>query len=284
MKKIIYTLLGLVIIAVVAVVVLLNPIGKSKSEEYATRLLGTPVTISQFDADILDKRVAINFVEVKNPPNFNNKNALSLDHFTLKVGDMGDDLIVVDELIFDGLEFVLEQNDANVNLTQLIDNLAQSQSSSGSSSDSRRSDANEQRIKIEKFKVNNIVLKVDTEFLRTDVNVPNIAINNFGGNSGVGISQIGKEITDEVLQSLKKALEKKGIEAGKEKIKETLMRKIGDKLGIDNLQEKMNMDNVKDSIGSGYDNVKDKVKETVKEQFDDKLKDQAKDLFKKIGF
>jgi hypothetical protein len=44
------------------------------------------------------------------PPNFKNKNAFSLDHFLLKVGAIKSNLIVIDAIELDGLQFTLEQN------------------------------------------------------------------------------------------------------------------------------------------------------------------------------
>ena len=250
MKKIIYTLLGLIVVVTIAIITLFDPIGKKISQQYATELLKTPVKISQFNSDFLAKSINIDFIEVKNPPNFKNKNALSLNHFSLKVGDIDDDLIVIDDLIFDGLEFILEQNDVNVNLSKFIDNLNQVQSESSDVSSRNSSRVNEKRIKIKHFGVSNISLKVDSKWLKTTLKVPNISISNFGGNSGVRISEIGKEVATEILRNLKKALEKKGIEAGKKEIEASLRRKIEQQLGIEG----------------------------------DELKDKAKDLFKNFGF
>jgi hypothetical protein len=86
MKKIIYTLLGLIVTVTIVIITLLDPIGKKISQQYATELLKTPVKISQFSSDFLDKSINIDFIEVKNPPNFKNENAFVLDHFSVKVG------------------------------------------------------------------------------------------------------------------------------------------------------------------------------------------------------
>jgi hypothetical protein len=59
----------------------------------------------------------------KVPPNFKNKNAFSLDHFLLKVGAIKSNLIVIDAIELDGLQFTLEQNINKVNLTQLLSNV-----------------------------------------------------------------------------------------------------------------------------------------------------------------
>ncbi|CAC9500516.1 hypothetical protein [uncultured Gammaproteobacteria bacterium] len=250
MKKIIYTLLGLIVTVTIVIITLLDPIGKKISQQYATELLKTPVKISQFSSDFLDKSINIDFIEVKNPPNFKNENAFSLDHFSLKVGDSDNNLIVLDEIFLNGLAFTLEQNDSNVNLTQLIDNLDQAPSQSSDVSSSDNSNTNEKRIKIKHFKVSNISLKVDSEWLRTTLKVPNISISNFGGDSGIRIDKIGKEVTKKIMNNLRKALEEKGIEAGKKEIEASLRRKIAQQLGVAS----------------------------------DELKDTVKDLFKNFDF
>ena len=227
MKKIIRALLGLIIIAIIVIIVIiiaLDPIGKKISQKYATNLLKTPVKISQFSSSFFDKSLNIDFIEVQNPPSFNNKNALSLEHFFLKLGDEStSDFIVIDELYLGGLEFVLEQNDSGVNLTKLINNLKQ-KPHAATSSDHH---SHNKRIKIKQFTVDNISLKIDTNWLKTTLKVPAISAHNFGGKSGIALTQIGKKITQEILQKLKKSLEKQGIDTNEQKIKQTLTRKLG---------------------------------------------------------
>jgi hypothetical protein len=140
--------------------------------------------------------------------------------------------------------------------------------------------SNEHRVKIKVFKVDNITLKVDTDWLKTTIKVPNISAHNFGGGSGVPLNEIGKQIAKEIFSNLKKALTKQGIEAGKKKIKETIMRKIGNTIGIDNLGEKLDLGNIKNSISNGADSIKSKAKNMVEHQ----VKDKAKDLLKGLGF
>lgn len=234
MKKILIILAGLLIAVAVTTIYMLDTVGKKYAQEYAQNLLKTPVSISQFRSGLLDKSLNIDFVEVQNPPNFKSKNALSLDHFSVKVGEFDDDLIVVDSLVFDGLTFVLEQNGTKVNLTQLFDNLEQESVSTVSLSKGNGENESHQRIKIKQFEVNNINLKVDTKWLNTTLKVPNISLNNFGGESGAKLNDIGKQIAKEIFQTLKRTLEKEGIEAGKKKIEQSLRHKIKQKLGLEN--------------------------------------------------
>jgi hypothetical protein len=76
-------------------------------------LIVTPVEISQLNLRLLDKSLNVDFIKVQNPPNFKNKNAFSLDHFLLKIGVIDSNLIVIDTIELDGLQFTLEQNISN---------------------------------------------------------------------------------------------------------------------------------------------------------------------------
>ncbi len=197
MKKITYKLSGSLAILGIYIVVIIDLVGEEYARDYFQKLLKTPVSIGQFDSHIFDKRVDINFIGVQNPPNFKGKNALSLDHLSLKVGDISGNLIVIDEITLDGLEFVLEQNAHNFNLVQLIDNLE-------TSGDSNTNKQSNKRIKIKSLKVINIRLKINTMWLKTSISVPNISAQNFGGDTGAKIDEIGKQVITEILVRIKK--------------------------------------------------------------------------------
>ncbi|MBE8190364.1 MAG: hypothetical protein HAW58_05860, partial [Candidatus Thioglobus sp.] len=55
MKKIIYGLLSLIVISAIILTVSLDSFGKKYAQEFAQKLLKTPVKISQFNTHILDK-------------------------------------------------------------------------------------------------------------------------------------------------------------------------------------------------------------------------------------
>lgn len=249
MKKIIYIILTLATALVIAIMLGFDVLGKQIAQKYAQKLLKTPVHISQFNTNFLEKSLNIDFIKVQNPPNFNNKNALSLAHFSLQAGKINKHLINIDHLYFDGLAFVLEQNNSRVNLTQLLDNLDQ-QKSANTPTD-KRSKSDDTYIKIKHFKVSNINLKVDTKWLKTTLKVSDISIHNFGGKTGVKTDEIGKKIAQLVLRNLKKSLEKQGIKTGKKKIKASLIRK----LGIDKFKNTINTDNLKNKAKSLLKNL-----------------------------
>jgi hypothetical protein len=65
----------------------------------------------------------------------------------LKVGTIGSNLIVIDAIELDGLQFTLEQNINKVNLTQLLSNV-EKQDENNISTSAKTQDNNQQRIKI----------------------------------------------------------------------------------------------------------------------------------------
>jgi hypothetical protein len=84
--------------------------------------------------------------------------------------------------------------------------------------------------------------------------VPNISIHNFGGESGTPVNKIGKEVVKEILNNLRKALERQGIKINKKKIEASLRQKIEQKLGI-----KSDLDNLKKQLDTNK--IEDKTKE-----------------------
>ncbi|WP_190600478.1 hypothetical protein [Candidatus Vesicomyidisocius sp. SY067_SCS001] len=266
MKKIGYFLIVLIVILVLIMMFVFDPIVKKYVQKYAQNILKTPITISQFSSSFLDKRLNIDFIEVHNPPSFNNKNAFYLDHLVLEIGDDSTlDLIVIDELSFDGIHFILEQNKTNVNLVTLIDNLGKNSNNTTLSSSDKTHGFIDKRIKINQFNVINTTLKIDTKWLKETIKVPNINLQKFGGSSGITLSKVGQELMEIILNNLEDALDKKSIELGEKEIKETLIRR----LWINNIQENFKLDKFKESLDFSETN---------------KIQNQAKDLFQKLGF
>jgi hypothetical protein len=244
MKKILYKILGLLAILALIIAFFIDSIGKYYAQDYAQNLFKTPVEISQLNTHLFDKSLNIDFIEVQNPSNFKHKNALSLDHFLLKIGTISHNLIVIDEIKLDELHFALEQNANQVNLTQLLHNLEKQDNPTNIKATNPKTQKSQvKRIKIKYFEVSNISLKIDTKWLKTTLKVPNISIHNFGGESGTPVNKIGKEVVKEILNNLRKALERQGIKINKKKIEASLRQKIEQKLGI-----KGDLDNLKKQL------------------------------------
>lgn len=246
LKRSFYVLFSITTIVIIA----FDPIAEKLTKNYIQDLVKTPVKISQFDSDWLDKSININFIEVQNPKKFKNKNAISVDSFYLKIGsETNSDLIVIDDLAFDGINFIVEQKALSINLATFVKNLEKSKT--------KPSKNDEISIKINNLRIIGTKLTIDTKLLKKQIKVPDIRLKNVGGNKGIKSSKIGPHLLGLIFKSLKKSLKKQGLKADKQKLKK--------KLGLDNF-DKLNR-------------LKGKLKAEG-----EKLKTEGKKLLEKLGF
>jgi hypothetical protein len=239
MKKIIYSLLGLIIAIFLTIIFATDILAKKYIESQASELLDTKVTVDDFSANFLGKNASIKSITVKNPPNFNNENAFTLDNFYLELGDIKSDIIVINEVRFEDIKFILEQGSSGFNLNNLIDNI-ETEKESNEETKSR-----EKNIKIKKFVINNIKLKIDTKLLKTTIKVPDISLTDFGGDDGIKSSEIGYEIVKTLFSNIKTALNKSTALKGKNKIKESI-NKIKKSIDVDKVKQEIDVDKIKE--------------------------------------
>ncbi len=237
MKKILYFLLILIIVSVLAIVTLFDSFAKRGVESYAQDILKTSVHVGEFRSDWDKGQINLDFVEVNNPIEFKNENAFVLNHLNVLLSDQTKgNLIVLENVEFDGLLFTLEQNKDKVNLVELLQKLNTQSSSKRSNiessySPSRPGQNNEQyRVIINNLNFINTQLYVDTQWFKETLEVPNVIIRNFGAHRGIPIDQVGAELMKIALVRIQSELEKQGLKLGEREIKEGLKRKLKSKL------------------------------------------------------
>ncbi len=124
MKKILYYVLALVITIVIIIVSFFDQFAKTAMEFYGQRALNTSISVAEFRSNWSQKQINVDFIEVKNPPNFSNENAFILNHLSATLSDQAHgNLVVLEQLEFDGLLFTLEQNNRQVNLVEILKQL-----------------------------------------------------------------------------------------------------------------------------------------------------------------
>ncbi|MEO1890702.1 MAG: hypothetical protein ABGX45_03325 [Candidatus Thioglobus sp.] len=231
MKKILTYLFVLVLIVIGAMALFFDGITKSAIETYAQQALKTPVRIAEFRSDLSAGKVNIDFVEVRNPEHFKNENAFVLNHLSLIIDtESTDDLIVIEHLEFDGLLFTLEQSDNQVNLVTLLKNLESKSSTpnqnivEGKPVETEKQ--TEARVIIKDLSFINTQLKIDTQWFKDTVDVPNVRIRNFGATKGVPVSRVGAELMKIALRRIQDEVENKGLRLGEKEIKEGIRRQL----------------------------------------------------------
>ena len=226
-----------IVISLVAFISFFDTIAKNVAETYAQKSLSTAVSIAEFRSDWDQAQVNIDFIEVANPTNFSNKNAFVLNHLSVSLSDQTqDELVVLEQLEFDGLLFTLEQNDGQVNLVEILKQLNQQPKGVNQKSSIEHPSENESsheesfRVKINQLKFVNTQLFVDTKWFKETVIVPDVIINNFGGQNGIPLAQVGSEIMKVALTRIQAEVEKKGLRLSEREIKESARRQLQGKL------------------------------------------------------
>ena len=231
MKKILTYLFVLVLIIIGAMALFFDGITKGVIEIYAQEALKTPVIITEFRIDLSAGKINIDFVEVRNPEHFKNKNAFVLNHLSLLKSDESTlDLIVLESLEFDGLLFMLEQSDNQVNLVTLLKNLESKSSAPGQSvvegKPVKIEKQTEARVIIKDLSFINTQLKIDTQWFKDVVDVPDVSIRHFGMPNGIPMSRVGAELMKIALRRIQDEVENKGLRLGEKGIKEGIRRQL----------------------------------------------------------
>ncbi len=121
---------GIALVVLVAAVVVAfltfgeNAIRKAV-EAAASKTLGVPVTIKEVHLSILQGKVGINGLMVKNPQGYANENLLELGEgrVNVKIGSLLSDTIEIDEIKLDGTKLTMEQKGLTNNLKEILDRL-----------------------------------------------------------------------------------------------------------------------------------------------------------------
>jgi len=126
----ILTIVLLVIVVVLAVAVLgfyLFGKGMIKSgvEQAASKTLGVAVTIKDIDLSILQGKVGIKGLVVKNPKGYANENLLELSEARVSVNirSLLSDTVDINEIKLDGTKLTMEQKGLTNNLKEILDRL-----------------------------------------------------------------------------------------------------------------------------------------------------------------
>lgn len=242
MKRILTYLFVLVLIVIGVMALFFDGITKGAIEVYAQQALKTSVSITEFRSDLSTGKINMDFIEVKNPKTFKNENAFVLNHLSAIINPKSNDkLIVLDRLEFDGLLFTLEQNNKQVNLVALLKNL-ESESNGLTqqvviNEPSNSATSSEARAMINELKFINTQLKIDTQWFKDTVEVPDVVISHFGAPHGIPVSQVGVELMKLALRRIQDEVENKGLKLSEKEIKEGIRRQLEGEL--DGLKDKL---------------------------------------------
>lgn len=282
MKKLIYIILTIIIAAIIGFIVFFDTIAKNIAEKAAAKTLNTEVTISEIKTNLLDYQVDVMNIRVANPSGFKNSEAFSLRSIYLDIDNADDEnIILVKNLSFDGIQLTLEQDNTRVNLYSLYDNLAKASDKKAKQSKkyADKGKGYDKKVIIESLNFTNLSVFIDTQWLKETIKIPDIKIRDFGkSTNGIAVYKVGTVLMDVILEEIKKVSAAAGLKLGKKKIEATVRKEIEKEVQKvkKQIEEKVNeiKKKVEEKVGSA--DVVDKLKENIGKS--------AKDLLKNIGF
>lgn len=223
MKKILIGLIGLIVIAGIALFLLignLDKIIKGALEGIGSELLGVPVTVSSVKLDLKSGTGEISGFYIANPSGYQAKNAFQVDtiRLGLDLGSLGKQPLVVNDLDISSPVVELEaKQDGSSNLKTLLDNIeknsAQADKKATEQQPSVEGVEKGEPIRISFKKLAITGVNVNTVVPGQDpvkVVIPDIVKTNVGGNTGITPAEVGGVIIGDIISnSLKASLEKK---------------------------------------------------------------------------
>ena len=196
-KKILLTLIVLIIVGLTVVYFARNILVKKAVESGGSYALGVQTDLSSARLNIGGGDLRLSHLDIHNPQGFQADNILSVDHseLTVQTGSVLDKQVVVDSLVIQGVRLNLEQIDAKGNYKVLLDHIKQFSSSSDTQSD--------RRIKIglvalRDIKVSGSLSLLNKEYSKT-YSVDNFELRNVGGNTGASTGQIIAKVVQAIL-------------------------------------------------------------------------------------
>lgn len=196
LKKIILSVVVLVIVALAAAYFVRNQLVKKAVEEGSEYALGVETNLSSASLNIGGGSLRLNRLEIRNPEGFEAKNFMTLRRGIIDVdaGSVLDEEVRIDSLIIEGVNLELEQIDRKGNYKVLLDHIKQlNMSSSGES---------------QKFRIGLIALR-DIEVTGSlsllgkknekTFKIDNISLRNIGSGKGATISQVTATIVKTLI-------------------------------------------------------------------------------------
>ena len=213
----------------------LDKILKGALEGVGSELLGVPVTVSSVELELKKGRGQISGFTIANPPGFSDKNAFQMDtiRLGLNLASLNKQPLLIDELAIQSPVIELEAKaDGSSNLQTLLNNIDQNSAKADEKAaetqpETKGTEKGEPaRLAFKKLSVTGVTVNAMVPGQEPEtVVIPDIILENVGGETGVTPAEVGKIIFGDIINSSLKAALKKQLT---EKIEEVSKGILGD--------------------------------------------------------
>ena len=199
----------------------LDPLIKGAIQKYGSQILGAPVTVSGVSISPSTGAGTIRGLRVGNPAGFSDGTAFELGEITLgiDISSITSPVVVIKEILIAASRVIVETNSSGHTNIDVIASNAKSHSR-GSASKPAEPKASEPvdesaapLLRILKFTFERGTVAADlsnTGGKQYNAELPELRLNNLGGNAGATPAAIGKEVIDAVTKQVSQVLAKRG--------------------------------------------------------------------------
>ncbi|MEX0606444.1 MAG: hypothetical protein WD382_00765 [Halofilum sp. (in: g-proteobacteria)] len=249
MKRILLTLLVLLVVIAGAGWLYLDRVAQTVVERGGSQALGVPVRVESMALSPFSGRLDIEGLRVANPEGFSEQPLFRLDGgaVALRLGSLFEDVLEVSEVTLDGLNVRFERVDNSTNLDRIAGRLGGDGGGDNGSGESAGS-GEPTRLRVGYLRIAGVGAEVDLgpelgERGRFSVQLPPLEIRNLGNDTdGITVAELVERITATVIDELQTAVAERvqgevreeaeeAVERGKEKLEDRLREEAGKLLG-----------------------------------------------------
>lgn len=210
MKKIVFAVLGLLLILGVLFFLNLSGVAQRAIEIAGTHAFKTPVHVGSLKISLGDKKAVMKGLFVANPKGFNQSSLLKTDLISVTLDDVTDKTVLIKEVVIDGMTVTYEMGPHGTNVDTVKNNLKSSSSADSSAPKKPGPD-----VAIQQLKIIHARLVPDIGGVQSPVNLPDIVLNNIGTrNSPVTPARVAAQVMNQVLSATSTAMLKSGLLSG----------------------------------------------------------------------
>ena len=225
----------------------INAIVKRGVESKGPEITTTDVNLDSVDIELFKGRAQLDRFTIANPPGFNSPNLFEAEQLVFKVdpSSVRSDVIIIDEIIVEGVKVTAEQKGLNTNIQTMLkaiqENLPKSRQEEKEASDAGQ----EPHFMVQHLRFADSGMRVITEkYGEKEFLIPAIEANNLGSKAnGLTASELGVAILKPYLEQAKKVAQERIQDLAEDELKGAAEKKLKEKFGED--AEKA-LDKVKD--------------------------------------
>ncbi len=223
----------------------LNDFIKNQIETVGTQVTEQAVTVKAVDIKLTSGAGSILGINLANPKTYSQPNAFSLGEVTLDINleSLTSSPIIIDAIVIKSPQaFVQMTQTGGSNIQEILDaierNTPKGEAQTADKESAPASSTEEPKIKVSKIVLAGTSLSLDLSAFGNkehSATLPDITLNNVGGEAGLPASQLGSEIVKQALSNIwkkAKATQKKKLtDDAKDKLKEKAKKKLTELFG-----------------------------------------------------